>query len=71
MAKNDRKRQARKREAALRESREKGLERLERELHNQVAPSTEVSPFNEDKVRRSKRLAHNRRGKAKRRGGNA
>jgi hypothetical protein len=69
MTRNERVRQARKRDLALREHREKKLDRLERELHNQVAPSTEVSPFNEHKVRRSKRLAHNRRHKARRRGG--
>jgi hypothetical protein len=71
MTRKERARQARKRELALREDREKKLERLERDLHNQVAASIEVSPFNEDKMRRSKRLAHNRRHKAKRRGRNA
>lgn len=45
---------------------EKELVNIERALHDPEAPPVEISPFNEEKVRRSARLAHNRRNNGKR-----
>lgn len=65
MARNHYTQQVHKLEQAQKERRERELTRLAGKLRDPEKQPTEVSPFNDDKVRRSTRLAHNRRHKAR------